>query len=109
MRPLAVLRAAPPGKLLASEVGGTVIIAPAPKREKSSVAASKSNLSRRQAQVLELSSRGLSSGEIAVLLRLSRRTINYHISQVKNRVRIGEIPQINPYCPAGRTTEEEKH
>jgi len=51
----------------------------------------KADLSKRQAQVLELSARGLTSGEIAVILHLSRRTVNYHLSQVKDRQRRGDL------------------
>jgi DNA-binding CsgD family transcriptional regulator len=93
MRPLAVLRSAPPGKLTASQVGSTVIIAPAPKRARSTARNAKPDLSRRQAQVLELTARGLSSGEVALLLHLSRRTVNYHLNLVKNRMRAGSISQ----------------
>lgn len=94
MRPLPILRSAPPGKLSASEMGGTVIVAPMMKR----IVPGKNNLSpaglsRRQAQVHELSTRGLTSGEIAVMLHLSRRTVNYHLNQVKNRLRLAELPQ----------------
>ena len=88
MRPLEVLRSAPPGKLIAHQIGSTVIVSPAPKRISRSTLPAKSSLSRRQAQVLELSARGLSSGEIALLLRLSRRTVNYHLGKVKDRVRV---------------------
>ena len=91
IRPLSQLREAPPGKLVASEVGATVIVAPAVKKEPA-IAKKKSyvGLSRRQAQVHDLTVRGLSSGEIAVLLHLSRRTVNYHLNQVKNRLRVDE-------------------
>ena len=85
LRPLPILRAAPPGKLTASEVGATVVIAPAARSTPA-----RSRLSRRQTQVSELAARGFSSGEIAALLQLSRRTVNYHLNQVKNRVRGGE-------------------
>jgi DNA-binding CsgD family transcriptional regulator len=97
MRPLEVLRSAPPGKLIAHQIGSTVIVSPAPKRISRSTLPAKSNLSRRQAQVLELSARGLSSGEIALLLRLSRRTVNYHLAKVKDRVRV--ISSISTVVP----------
>src|SRR5512145_1038189 len=76
MRPLAVLKSAPPGKLSAIHVGTTVIIIPGgePISFKN-----KAELSKRQAQVLELSAHGLSTGEIAMLMNLSRRTVNYHL------------------------------
>jgi len=95
MRPLAVLRDAPPGRLTASEIGRTVIIAPMVKQNNPPKAAwSPAGLSRRQIQVHELSIRGLTSGEIAMMLHLSRRTVNYHLNQVKNRLRFGELPQV---------------
>ena len=85
MRPLTVLRSAPPGKLIARELGGTVVVAPAAAHEKKSSALTSNHLSRRQSQVLELYTRGFSSGEIALLLQLSRRTVNYHLHQARNR------------------------
>lgn len=95
MRPLPILRSAPPGKLSASEMGGTVIVAPAVKRiSPTKKLQPTSALSRRQTQVHDLSVRGLTSGEIAVMLHLSRRTVNYHLNQVKNRLRLGEHPQV---------------
>ena len=60
-----------------------------------SSSAEKADLSKRQAQVLELSTRGLSTGEIALLLHISRRTVNYHLSKVKERMRTGSFPAIN--------------
>jgi DNA-binding CsgD family transcriptional regulator len=95
MRPLPILRSAPPGKLSASEIGGTVIVAPTVKRISSAKKLQPaSDLSRRQAQVHDLSVRGLTSGEIAVMLHLSRRTVNYHLNQVKNRLRLGELQHV---------------
>lgn len=94
IRPLPVLRNAPPDKLTASEIGGTVIVAPAIQRTTPAKRTHTSaTLSRRQTQVHELAIRGLTSGEIAVMLHLSRRTVNYHLNQVKNRMHLGEIPQ----------------
>ncbi len=91
IRPISQLREAPPGKLVASEVGATVIVAPVGKKEPATInKKSYVGLSRRQAQVHDLTVRGLSSGEIAVLLHLSRRTVNYHLNQVKNRLRLDE-------------------
>jgi len=92
MRPLAVLKGAPPGKLSAIHAGTTVIIIPGgePISFKN-----KSELSKRQAQVLELSARGLSTGEIAMLMNLSRRTVNYHLGMVKERIRAGILPAIS--------------
>ncbi len=94
MRPLPVLRSAPPDKLTASEMGGTVVVAPATHRTTPhKQTRTPASLSRRQTQVHELAIRGLTSGEIAVMLHLSRRTVNYHLNQVKNRMHLGEIPQ----------------
>jgi len=92
MRPLAVLKSAPPGKLSAIHVGTTVIIIPGgePISFKN-----KSELSKRQAQVLELSARGLSTGEIAMLMNLSRRSVNYHLGMVKERIRADVLPAIS--------------
>jgi DNA-binding CsgD family transcriptional regulator len=94
VRPLPVLRNAPPGQLTASEMGGTVIVAPTTQRSTPlKRSQSHAGLSRRQIQVHELAIRGLTSGEIAVMLHLSRRTVNYHLNQAKNRMRLGELPQ----------------
>ncbi len=93
LRPLPLLRAAPAGKLNASQVNATVIIAPqrAPGRPRSTTA--HTDLTRRQRQVLELSSRGFTSTEIAAMLNLSRRAVNYHLNQVRMRIR-GELPAL---------------
>ena len=61
MRPLAVLKSAPPGKLSAIHAGTTVIIIPGGEPISCK---NKSELSKRQAQVFELSARGLSTGEV---------------------------------------------
>jgi len=93
LRPLPLLRAAPAGKLTASQVNATVVIAPqrAPGRPRS--AAPRSDLTRRQRQVLELNTRGFTTAEIAAMLNLSRRVVNYHLSQVRMRIR-GELPAL---------------
>ena len=93
LRPLPILRTAPAGKLSASQVNATVVIAPlrspgGPRRN--SVNA---NLTRRQRQVLELQSRGFNSAETAAMLNLSRRAVNYHLNQVRQRIR-GELPEL---------------
>jgi DNA-binding CsgD family transcriptional regulator len=87
MRPLAVLRNAPAGKLSAFQVNTTVVIAPVKVRGRPRAAADRPDLTRRQRQVLELNARGFSSEEIAAMLDLSRRTVNYHLNQVRRRVR----------------------
>ena len=107
IRPLPVLRSAPPDKLTASEMGGTVVVAPAAQRTTPLKRTHKpTGLSRRQTQVHELSIRGLSSGEIAVMLHLSRRTVNYHLNQVKNRMHLGEIPQAELFPMTFSNTED---
>ncbi len=98
IRPLPLLRSAPPDRLTASEMGGTVVVAPAAQRTAPFKRTHKpEGLSRRQTQVHELAIRGLTSGEIAVMLHLSRRTVNYHLNQVKNRMHLGEIPQADVF------------
>ena len=99
MRPLGALRNAAPGRLTAHEMAGTVIIAPVLKQVQTKPPArSSTGLSRRQIQVHELAARGLSSGEIALMLHLSRRTVNYHLNQVKNRLQKSEArpPEMTP-------------
>lgn len=93
LRPLPILRAAPAGRLIASQMNATVIIAPqrTPGRPRSSNP--RTDLTRRQRQVLELSSRGFTSAEIAAMLNLSRRAVNYHLNQVRRRIR-GELPAL---------------
>ena len=94
MRPLPLLRSAPPGKLIASQVNATVIIAPERSPGHKTKKSAKPDLTRRQSQVLELSSRGFTTLEIAGMLDLSRRTVNYHLNQVKHRIR-GQVT--NPH------------
>jgi DNA-binding NarL/FixJ family response regulator len=84
MRPIAALKAAPPGPLNAIQAGKTVIVIPT---ESQSFSAEKAALTQRQAQIFELSLRGLSSGEIALLLHLSIRTVNYHLNKAKALLR----------------------
>jgi DNA-binding CsgD family transcriptional regulator len=95
MRPLPILRSAPPGKLLCGVVGGTVIIAPARGPGRPPAANTKPDLTRRQTQVLELSSRGFSSEEIASILGISRRAVNYHLAQVRSRIRFESSPGVD--------------
>ena len=91
LRPLPILREAPAGKFTACQVNATVVIAPARPRGRPPSSPDKPDLTRRQRQVLDLSARGFSSEEIAAMLDLSRRTVNYHLNQVRRRVR-GDIP-----------------
>lgn len=89
-RPLPFLTSLPPGKLTASEFGSTVVVVPGvEKRTRVGGEVEGTVLSRRQLQVHELAVRGLSSGEIALLLRISRRTVNYHLNQARARIHQG--------------------
>lgn len=90
LRPLPILRNAPPGRFNAFQANATVVIAPARPRGRPRTMPAKSDLTRRQRQVMELNVRGFSSEEIAAMLDLSRRTVNYHLNQVRRRVR-GEL------------------
>ena len=76
LRPLPILRSAPAGKLSATKVNATVIVAPVRQPGRPRRAAERTDLTRRQRQVLELSSRGFTSAEIAGMLDLSRRAVN---------------------------------
>jgi len=108
LRPVECLRSAPPGRLSASQLGGTVVVAPSLKRSSTAKRdLPPRGLSRRQAQVHELAVRGLTSGEIAVMLRLSRRTVNYHLNQVKNRLR-DEQGQVSGNLPLPLNFSNEK-
>lgn len=90
MRPLPFLRSAPAEKLTACEFGSTVVVVPGvEKRTRVGEEVEGTVLSRRQLQVHELAVRGLSSGEIALLLRISRRTVNYHLNQARARIQKG--------------------
>lgn len=93
LRPLPILRSAPAGRLSATKVNATVIVAPVRQPGRPRRAAERTDLTRRQRQVLELSSRGFTSAEIAGMLDLSRRAVNYHLSQVRKRIR-GELPTL---------------
>ncbi len=87
LRPLPLLQEAPSGKLIASILGNTVIVAPASKRgRRRSSTPQKTQLTRRQRQVLELTSLGFSNAEIAATLGLSRRTVSYHLTHLRRRL-----------------------
>lgn len=98
LRPLPILRAAPAGRLIAAQVNATVVIAPqrAPGRPRTTAA--RTDLTRRQRQVFELYSRGFNSAEIAVMLDLSRRAVNYHLNRLRHRLR-GEISYLQKSDP----------
>ena len=93
LRPLPILRSAPAGRLSATKVNATVIVAPVRQPGRPRRAAERTDLTRRQRQVLELQERGFNSGEIAAMLNLSRRAVNYHLNQVRQRIR-GELPAL---------------
>jgi len=92
MRPLPVLRAGPPGKLMACQLNATVIIAPQRNVNRVRKRSADSSLTRRQKQVLELSARGFTTLEIAAMLDISRRAVNYHLNQARSRLR-GDLPE----------------
>lgn len=87
LRPLPVLRNFPANKLTASRLNNTVIIAPQRCKERIPKTAGKTDFTRRQGQVLELSSKGFTTAEIAAMLSLSKRTINYHLGRIRMRIR----------------------
>ncbi len=92
MRPLPVLRNIPTGKLTACQLDSTVIIAPLHSASRPRKNPVKIELTRRQKQVLELSTRGFNTMEIAGMLSISRRAVNYHLNQARTRLR-GGLPQ----------------
>ncbi|MEN6570313.1 MAG: LuxR C-terminal-related transcriptional regulator [Anaerolineaceae bacterium] len=88
LRPLPLLRDAPFPKLIANQLGNTVVVAPAVKRGRPShLAPLKTRLTRRQRQVLELKSVGLSAAEIAITLGIARRTVSYHLGQLREQLK----------------------
>ncbi len=89
MRPLPILRSSPPGKLAACQIDTTVIIAPVRSALRPRKVQPGSELTRRQKQVLDLSVRGFTTTEIAGMLSLSRRAVNYHLNQARSRLRSG--------------------
>ncbi len=97
MRPLPVLRAGPPGKLTACQLNSTVIVAPQRGANRAQKQNAVTGLTRRQKQVFELSARGFTSLEIAAMLGVSRRAVNYHLSQARSRLR-GELTSKTGSC-----------
>lgn len=93
LRPLPFLRDSPAGKFIACQMNATVVVAPqrAPGRPRKT--SLRADLTQRQRQVLDLSTRGFTSAEIAEMLNLSRRAVNYHLNQLRARIR-GELPLI---------------
>ncbi len=87
MRPLPILRSSPAGKLTACQLDTTVIVAPLQAASRPRKGPAKLELTRRQKQVLELSTRGFTTMEIAGMLSLSRRAVNYHLNQARGRLR----------------------
>ncbi len=88
LRPLPMLRDAPFFKLTANQLGNTVVVAPAVKRGRPSrLAPLKTRLTRRQRQVLELKSIGFTTSEIATTLGISRRSVSYHLTQLRDKLK----------------------
>lgn len=88
LRPLPLLRDAPFLKLIANQLGNTLVVAPAVKRGRPPrLAPLKTRLTRRQRQVLELKSVGFSTSEIAVTLGIARRTVSYHMGQLQEKLK----------------------
>jgi DNA-binding CsgD family transcriptional regulator len=100
LRPIPLLRASPAARLTASQVNNTVIVAPLRGRGRPPKTPAAADLTRRQRQVTELSAKGFTSQEIAEMLGISRRAVNYHLSQVRARVR-GQAAQAFFTDPAG--------
>lgn len=97
MRPLPILRNAPPGTLSASQVNNSVIVAPARAPGRPTGKVLHPDITRRQGQVLELSSRGFTTNEIAAMLDISRRAVNYHLNQLKQRMRGEHTQKLKTY------------
>jgi len=88
LRPLPVLRDAPSLRLVASQLGNTVVVAPAVKRGRPPrLAPLKTRLTRRQRQVLELKSIGFTTAQIAEALGISRRSVSYHLGQLRQKLK----------------------
>lgn len=87
LRPIPLLQNAPSDRLIANILGNTVVIAPAVKRgRRRQSSLEKTQLTRRQRQVLELTSLGFSNAEIALTLGLSRRAVSYHLTHLRRRL-----------------------
>ncbi len=86
-RPVALLKNAPPGKLMAFPVNQSVVVAPSSHLRNTKNHLEKPELTRRQSQILALSSRGFRSHEIATMLGISRRSVNYHLQNIRGRIR----------------------
>jgi DNA-binding CsgD family transcriptional regulator len=93
LRPLPVLTGNPE-KLAASQIGNTVVVSPRRKRGHTAPL-QHSMLTRRQRQVLELASHGYSNLEIAEMMGISRRTVNYHLNGIKAQMK----PEPRPHSP----------
>ena len=75
-------------RLIASQVGKTVIISPKRKRGHPAKTLASNGLTRRQRQVLELASNGYSNSQIASLMGISRRTVSYHLKGIKTQIHL---------------------
>jgi DNA-binding CsgD family transcriptional regulator len=78
-----------PQKLSARLIGNTVIVFPFQLRENRKRRSVYSNLTHRQSQVLELAMHGYSTTQIASLIGLSARTVNYHMNKIKALIKPG--------------------
>jgi DNA-binding CsgD family transcriptional regulator len=87
LRPLPILRNAPAGKFTACQVNATVVIAPARPRGRPPSSLDKPDLTRRQRQVLELKSIGFTTAQIAESLGISRRSVSYHLGQLRQKLK----------------------
>lgn len=86
LRPLAVLGESSE-RLVASQIGNTVIVSPRHKRGHPAQSLQHSSLTRRQRQVLELASHGYSNLEISKMMGISRRTVSYHLQGIKSQIK----------------------
>ena len=107
LRPLPVLRNANE-KLVASQLGNTVIISPKHKRGRPAKVLPRTGLTRRQRQVLELAEHGYSNAEIASLMNISRRTVAYHLKGIKTQIRTTPLHAIAENSTSYNLTDEEE-
>lgn len=86
LRPVAMLGESSE-RLIASQIGNTVIVSPRHKRGHPAQSLQYSSLTRRQRQVLELASHGYSNLEISKMIGISRRTVSYHLKGIKSQIK----------------------
>lgn len=83
LRPVPVLESIT-DKLIACQIGNTVIVSPGSESGRPTRLLLQGSLTPRQKQVLELASSGYSTSEIAKMMKISRRTVSYHLKCVKD-------------------------